>query len=175
MGTLFLEAAGGTHEELYRAPEESRVIERAHRTLDEMAFTMLLHAGMPAQFWPEAVLWACRIDNILPPTKGGKSAKELIEGREPSIAWLEASTRVFGCEVFAHKNQKGPKYLFKKADRCVFLGTNDAFYESSSSTFRLWNLSSRKLVITNTATFNENIMPFKEIKPDGDTLKIPLS
>ena len=30
--------------------EESSVIERAHRTVDEMAFAMLLHANVPAHF-----------------------------------------------------------------------------------------------------------------------------
>jgi hypothetical protein len=59
-------------------------IERANRTIMEMTRSMLLHSGLSAANWPDAIRYARTILNLLPKTEeetvGLESSKALVKG-----------------------------------------------------------------------------------------------
>jgi hypothetical protein len=80
--------------------------ERMHRTLVDMAHSMLFNSTMPVPFWDEAVQYACYVHNRIPTNlnPGQKSPLEALTGKIPKIADIVA----FGskCTV-AVENKKG--------------------------------------------------------------------
>jgi hypothetical protein len=80
--------------------------ERMHRTLVDMARSMLFNSTMPVPFWGEAVQFACYVHNRIPTysNPGEKSPLEALTGKIPKIADIV----VFGskCTV-AVENKKG--------------------------------------------------------------------
>jgi hypothetical protein len=80
--------------------------ERMHRTLVDMARSMLFNSTMPVPFWGEAVQYACYVHNRIPTNSnsGQKSPLEALTGKIPKIADIVA----FGskCTV-AVENKKG--------------------------------------------------------------------
>jgi hypothetical protein len=77
-----------------------------HRTLVDMARSMLFNSKMPVPFWGEAVHYACYVHNRVPTSSnsGQKSPIEALTGKIPKIADIVA----FGskCTV-AVENKKG--------------------------------------------------------------------
>jgi hypothetical protein len=79
-----------------------------------------------------------------------------VKGRTPYEAWHErkpsvAHLRTFGC--VAHVKAVGPGVgkLSDRSTQMVFIG-----YESGSKAYRMYNLETRKLVVSRDAIFEED-------------------
>jgi len=115
-----------------RTPQQSRVVERKNRTLEDMTRTMLIASGLPINFWAEAlnttccIISRCMIRPIL-----NKTPYELFKGRKRNIMHL----RVFGCKCYVHNNGKDAmEKLDPRSDEAIFLG-----YSSHSQAYKVFN------------------------------------
>lgn len=101
-------------------PQQNPVAEIGNRTTVEKACALLKTAGLPSEFWGEAVATAVYLENITPiASRSFKSPYELRNGKAPSYQHL----RVFGCLAYVHvgKERRGGKFE-DVAKRGVFLG-----------------------------------------------------
>lgn len=80
--------------------------------------------------------------------------------RTPSVHHL----RVFGCQVFIHKRKevRESKYLPISSEGILLGFTEDKF------NYRVYNLSTRKTVVSHDVTFHENVFPFRKIYNNPD-------
>ena len=131
-------------------PAQNGVAERINRTLVESARTMMALAGLPEQYWAEAVNTAAYIRNcvITRSIKKRKTPYEKWYGRKPDLSHL----RVFGCMAYAyipdvHRNGN----LEKKAEKLRFVG-----FCLQTKGYRLPNEDTRKIVVHRDVIFNES-------------------
>ncbi|KAI4357505.1 hypothetical protein L6164_001448 [Bauhinia variegata] len=113
----------------------------------DMVRCMLRSKQLPKEFWAEAVVCAVYILNRCP-TKSlnDKTPEEAWSGRRPSIRHL----RVFGCIAFAYIPDQLRKKLDDKGEKCIFIG-----YSTNSKAYKLYNLQTKKVIISRDVTFNE--------------------
>ncbi|CAI7730867.1 unnamed protein product [Closterium sp. NIES-53] len=81
------------------SPAMNSIAERANRTITEMACGLLIEAGLPDYFWPDAVRSACVAKNRALTHVGADKWMPYVEwiGRKPKVDML----RVFGCMCMA--------------------------------------------------------------------------
>ncbi|CAI7797920.1 unnamed protein product [Closterium sp. NIES-54] len=81
------------------SPAMNGIAERANRTITETARGLLIEAGLPAYFWPDAVWTACVSKNRALNHVGADKLVPYVEwiGRKPKVDML----RVFGCMCMA--------------------------------------------------------------------------
>ena len=80
-------------------PQENGLSERMNRTIMERARRMRLHAGLPLQFWAEAVDTAVYLINRGPSSSlDGGILEEAWIGKMVNYSFL----KIFGCEAFSH-------------------------------------------------------------------------
>lgn len=139
-------------------PQQNPVAERGNRTTVEKARAMLEHAGLPSEFWAEAVSTAVYLENRTPiASRGFKSPYELWNGAAPSYGHL----RVFGCLAYIHidKGRRQGKFS-DTAERGVFLG-----YQEGHHNYRIMILSTRQIVYSHDVIFNEDCFPLRANHP----------
>jgi hypothetical protein len=146
-----------------RTPQQNGVAERMNRTIMERARSMLVNAGLPKQFWAEAVNTAAYLINRGPSTA--------IECKLPEDEWTEKEVklshlRIFGCVSYVHVNAENRSKLDAKSKRCFLLG-----YGGDSFGYRLWDPESKKVIRSKDVIFNEEVlykdMIKKKEKPKG--------
>jgi hypothetical protein len=121
-----------------------------NRTLLERARSMRLQAGLPKQFWAEAVNTACFIVNRSPSAKlDGKVAEEVWTGKDVNFSVL----KVFGCPAYAHIPSDQRSKLDSKSRKCIFIG-----YEKGVKGYRLWDPEAQKVIISRDVVFDEASM-----------------
>ena len=128
-------------------PHQNGVAERGFRTHFDRVRSILHAAGMPQQFWGEALAYAVYTKNRLP-TKAvdGMTPIEAWTGTKPNISHL----RPFGCLAYHHKEPKGRKLEYK-SEKCRFVGYG------ASNQYRLWSIESRKIIISAHTRFDEQV------------------
>ncbi|CAN0899653.1 Retrovirus-related Pol polyprotein from transposon RE1 [Linum grandiflorum] len=78
-------------------PQQNGLVERKHRHVLKLARAILLHSGVPSQFWVEAVhIVVHLINRQLTPTLQNRSPFNALYDSQPNYANL----RVFGCVCF---------------------------------------------------------------------------
>lgn len=132
------------------SPQQNGVAERANRTLVEMARCLLVSSGLPQSLWGEATNTATYIRNRAPTrVLGNITPYERWHGRKPSVFHL----KTFGCDAISL--QKGPKpkgsKFMPKGIKMKFVG-----YQNTTKGYRLYNTSSRKIVIARDVIFFED-------------------
>ena len=111
-------------------PEMNSRVERLHRTLVEMARTMLLEANCQEYLWAEAINTASYVKNRLPhKALPGVTPNELWFGSKPDLSNLKA----FGCRAFSDVPQQFRKKTQCKAREFMYVGYFD------DGTFRLFD------------------------------------
>ena len=150
--TAYLEEQGIVHEtSAPRTPQQNGVAERMNQTLLGGARAMLHHAGMTYGFWSEAIHVAAHVLNRAPRSGlGWKTPYELLFGHKPEVSHL----RVFGCRAWAINEQA--KKWDPRSTPMVFVG-----YEIASKAYRLWDPTSRRIVVSTNVKFDESILPNK--------------
>ncbi|KNZ47542.1 uncharacterized protein VP01_6325g2, partial [Puccinia sorghi] len=80
--------------------EQNGAAERLHRTVGDMAFTVLIGSGLPDKFWSFAYMWDYFTHNrIVNSLTGNKTRLELTFGQTPVFDQLCTSGEV----AFVHK------------------------------------------------------------------------
>jgi hypothetical protein len=138
---------------------QNGVAERAHRTIMEMAMTMLAHAGLARRWWGEAVNTATTILNRIPTTTLDKKTPiEAFSGHKPTLANL----KVFGCKAWnMMKDPAKRDKLLPKANPCIFLG-----YADSSKAYKLYDLVDKKVVHGVHVRFSEDEFAGTRVETD---------
>ncbi|CAI7875044.1 unnamed protein product [Closterium sp. NIES-54] len=128
------------------------IAERANRTITETARGLLIEAGLPDYFWPDAVRSACVAKNRALTHVGVDKWVPYVEwiGRKPKMDML----RVFGCMCMAlvHKHLRHNK-LGAKAIWAVHLGM-----AQNSKGWLLWDPFTKKFLVSRDCKFMENLM-----------------
>ncbi|CAI7770710.1 unnamed protein product [Closterium sp. NIES-54] len=137
------------------------IAERANRTIRETARGLLIEAGRPEYFWPDAVRSACVAKNRALTHVGADKWVPYMEwiGRKPKVDML----RVFGCMCMAlvPKHLRHNK-LGAKAIWAVHLGM-----AQNSKGWLLWDPFTKKLLVSRDCKFMENLM-YKDWKAENE-------
>ncbi len=156
----YLKAKGITHQTTVpHCPEQNGIAERMNRTLVEAAHSMF-HAGMPKEFWAEAIHTAAYVHNCSPTN----SLKEVtpfqgMYGLKPDISNL----RVFGCIAFKHIPNATQRKLDKKSSKCVFVG-----YPEGTKSNKLCDLEKKSFVCSRDIIFQERTFQNFKSKENQD-------
>ena len=149
-----LRTLGITHETTAPySPQQNGVSERLNRTLNEMVRAMLLEANMPDCFWPDAILFAADIKNILPHSSIPNSTPYgLFLDEFPKYDIL----RPFGCIVYPTI----PKERMPKASKYRPRAYKGALVSNiSSGTWRFWDFKRGEYDVISSAIFKETVFP----------------
>ena len=128
-------------------PQQNGVVERRNQTVMGTARSMMKGMSLPSWFWGEAVNTAVFTLNRAP--------TQSVDGKMPYEVWFDTKPPVHFLRTFycvAHIKATG-KYLAKLDDRStpmVFVG-----YEPGSKAYRLYNPSTRRVVISRDVVFEE--------------------
>ncbi|CAI5967065.1 unnamed protein product [Closterium sp. NIES-64] len=143
------------------SPAMNGIAERANRTITEAARGLLIEAGLPDYFWPDAVRSACVAKNRALTHVGADKWVPYVEwlGRKPKVDML----RVFGCMCMAlvPKHLRHNK-LDAKAVWAVHLGM-----AQNSKGWLLWDPFTKKFLVSRDCKFMENFM-YKEWKAENE-------
>ncbi|GJP41660.1 hypothetical protein CLOM_g1303 [Closterium sp. NIES-68] len=124
------------------SPAMNGIAERANRTLTETARGLLIEAGLPNYFWPDAVRHACVAKNRALTHVGEDKWVPYVEwiGRKPKVDML----RVFGCMCMALVPKKlRHNKLDAKATWAVHLGM-----AQNSKGWLLWDPFTKKFLVS---------------------------
>ncbi|CAI7890434.1 unnamed protein product [Closterium sp. NIES-53] len=137
------------------------IAERANQTITETARGLLIEAGLPDYFWPDAVWSACVAKNRALTHVGADKWVPYVEwiGRKPKVDML----RVFGCMCMAlvPKHLRHNK-LGAKAIWAVHLGM-----AQNSKGWLLWDPFTKKFLVSRDCKFMENLM-YKDWKAENE-------
>ncbi|CAI7894873.1 unnamed protein product [Closterium sp. NIES-53] len=143
------------------SPAMNGIAERANRTITETARGLLVEAGLPDYFWPDAVRSACVAKNRALTHVGADKWVPYVEwiGRKPKVDML----RVFGCMCMAlvPKHLRHDK-LGAKAIWVVHLGM-----AQNSKGWLLWDPFTKKLLGIRDCKLMENLM-YKDWKAENE-------
>ena len=127
-----------------------------NRTLLEKVRCMLSNAGLGKQFWAEAVMYASHLINRLPSAAlNGKTPLEVWSGKPINDY---DTLHVFGSTAYYHVKESK---LDPRAKKALFMGVT-----SGVKGYRLWCLSSKKIISSRDVTFDEFSM-LKKVTTDG--------
>ncbi|CAI7859395.1 unnamed protein product [Closterium sp. NIES-53] len=137
------------------------IAERANRTITETARGLLIEAGLPDNFWPNAVRSACVAKNRALNHVGADKWVPYVEwvGKKPKVDML----RVFGCMCMAlvpkhfRHNKLGAKAIW-----AVHLGM-----AQNSKGWLLWDPFTKKFLVSRDCKFMENLM-YKDWKAENE-------
>ncbi|CAI7912254.1 unnamed protein product [Closterium sp. NIES-53] len=143
------------------SPAMNGIAERANRTITETARGLLIEAGLPDYFWPDAVRSACVAKNRALTHVGAEKWAPYVEwiGRKPKVDML----RVFGymCIALVPKHLRHNK-LGAKAIWAVHLGM-----AQNSKGWLLWDPFTKKFLVSRDCKFMENLM-YKDWKAENE-------
>lgn len=153
--------------------EQKGFIERAGRTIIEMARSMRIAARLPDKLWPHIFHAAVYLHNRRPRREvveeNGKkkwiwiTPYEKLYGKKPSLANL----RVYGCRAYVRQHTI-PKT--KKLDPRAWVGYLVGY--TASNIWKIWNPLTRKITDERDVTFDEDIV-FDPEKPfHAEAIKI---
>ena len=105
-----------------RTQQLNGIAERNVRTIKDMGRTLLLHAGMPQQYWFQAVKHGNYLWNRTHVSKStGKTPYEVMYKRKPSARhW-----GVFGCDAYYHLPKAQREVFERKMEPCIYLGHDE--------------------------------------------------
>ncbi|CAI7919596.1 unnamed protein product [Closterium sp. NIES-54] len=143
------------------SPAMNGIAKRANWTITETARGLLIEAGLPEYFWPDAVRSACVAKNRALTHVGADKWVPYVEwiGRKPKVDML----RVFGCMCMAlvPKHLRHKK-LGAKAIWAVHLGM-----VQNSKGWLLWDPFTKKFLVSRDCKFMENLM-YKDCKAENE-------
>jgi hypothetical protein len=136
-------------------PQSNPFAERFNRTLMVVAECLRHSAGLPEEFWAEAMDCACYLLEMRPnQSLEGKSPYEKKYGQQRSDKHLKR----FGCAVWYPVCPK-PKKLSPRRAFGVFIG----YSRTSHGAIRVWDMALKKVKVVRGASclFDEETLPFK--------------
>jgi hypothetical protein len=111
---------------------------------------MRLHAGLPLQFWADAVDTVVYLINRGPSSSlDGIIPEEEWTGKKINYSFL----KTFGCEAFVHIDKENRTKLEGKSKKCTFIG-----YGVNDFGYLLWDYENNKIIRSRDVIFNEKVM-----------------
>jgi transposase InsO family protein len=161
----YCEREGIIREHTIRAtPEQNGAVERVNRRIGEGATAMLTEAKLPPSFWGFAVLAYIHVANrCSSQAHKGTTPYQLWHGKKPTVKHL----RVFGCAAYIHVQKDQRRALEAHTRKCVFVG-----YPPDRAGWMFWDSSTRQLIYSDSATFDEREFPGVGKQPE--TTIVPL-
>ena len=99
---------------------------------------MLSGVELGKEFWAEAMGTAFYLVNRSPLSAlDDKTPQEEWTGKKPSLTHI----KLFGCEEYVHVPKENRSKLYKKVDRCNFVG-----YKYGLKGYKIWILENKKVV-----------------------------
>ncbi|KAL1207442.1 Retrovirus-related Pol polyprotein from transposon TNT 1-94 [Cardamine amara subsp. amara] len=128
-------------------PQQNGVVKRRNQTLMEMTRSILKAMKVPNFPWGEAVCHATYIINRVP-TRAleNMTPYESLRKKKPSLDHI----RVFGCLAYAKIETTHLKKLDDRSQTLVHLGI-----EPGTKAYRLYNPSTRKVIVSRDVVFDE--------------------
>ena len=137
-------------------PQQNGIAERMKITLLEKVRCMLSNAGLGKQFWVEVVMYASHLINRLPSaTLNSKTPLEVWSGKPINDY---DTLHVFGSTAYYHVKESK---LDPRAKKALFMGVT-----LGVKGYRLWCLSSKKIISSRDVTFDESAM-MKKVTTNG--------
>ena len=131
-------------------PQENGVSERMNRTIMEHARCMILHTGLPLQFWTDDVDTTVYLINRGPSSSlDGGILEEAWTSKNENYSFL----KTFGYEAFVHINKENRTNLEAKSKKCTFIryGINDFAYH-------LYDYENHKIIRSRDGIFNGRVL-----------------
>ena len=124
-----------------------------------MANTIRFAANLPYPAWGECFNAAAFLDGMLPPSSGGKSPFELLNGRSPDLKRL----RAIGSVGYVHRFSNDKKALANKTEVGILVS-----YSDQSKCYRLlMDKLTGRIIETTDVRFVDNADPDMLIDEDG--------
>jgi Reverse transcriptase (RNA-dependent DNA polymerase)/Integrase core domain len=135
--------------------DRNGVAERAIRTIKEMATSMLVQAGLPPSYWPDAVATASYLRNRLP-TKASLTGLTPIATIYPAEKEDQYShLKPFGCLCYAAVPKEMRRSFTSKTRVCLFLG----YVWNSTKVFKVLDVNTRHSFTSTSIKFDEDLFP----------------
>ncbi|CAI7863926.1 unnamed protein product [Closterium sp. NIES-54] len=143
------------------SPAMNGIAERANRTITETARGLLIEAGLPNYFWPDAVRSACVAKNRALTHVGADKWVPYVEwiGRKPKVDML----LVFGCMCMALV----PKHLRHNKLSAKAIWAVHLVMAQNSKGWLLWDPFTKKFLVSRDCKFMENLM-YKDWKAENE-------
>src|SRR6266576_3127726 len=101
--------------------------------------------------WPEAILTATYLTNLLPYKNNVKTPSEIWYNKKPDISNL----KIFGCLAYV-RNKAPENKCDKRAIKCVML-------DYTLTGYKLWNIEKKQIIISRDVIFDENKFYFQTL------------
>lgn len=140
-------------------PTSNGVAERYNRTILSKMRAQLHQSGLPLKFWAELAQYTCLQINHSPTVAlEHKTPHDMMKSHLTSHLHPFSVGRLkpFGCLAYVHA--KPTRKLQPTARRMIFLGL-----EPGSKASRLWDPSTRRVVISSDVRFDECTFPAKQL------------
>jgi transposase InsO family protein len=141
------------------SPQQNGKAERKNRYLTEMARCMIIDAGMPNEFWGEAIVTANYIQNRLPTRSSSITPYEAFFGKKPELSHV----RVFGQSAYAMVPKQQRRKLDEKSKKYRLVG-----YDVNSKAYRLADVGTKKVVVTRDVKFLDSELKTSSNQGDGE-------
>src|SRR5277367_341938 len=111
---------------------------------------MRLHAGLPLQFWADAVDIVVYLINRGPSSSlDGGIIEEAWTSEKVNYSFL----KTFGCEAFVHINKENRTKLDAKLKKCTFIG-----YGVNDFSYHFYDYEKHKIGRSRDVIFNEKVL-----------------
>lgn len=144
-------------------PQQNGVAERKNRTLIEMARCMIEDAGLPLNFWAEAVCTANYLQNRLPTRVIETTPYEKWNNKKPQVKHCVR----FGSKCFVHIPTEKRRKLENTATEMIFVG-----YDEQSKAYRCFDRTKNKLVISRDVKFMDTMDPLSVSLASADSCSV---
>lgn len=135
------------------SPQQNRVVERRHRTILNMARSLLFQSGMSNVFWGEAILYVVFLLNRLPSVVlKWKTPYQLLFGKIADYSRIKNFGWMCYCTIVSPRRDK----FSPKASKCVFMG-----FSPGKKGYNVYNLEEKRFMVSRDVIFIEEIYPFK--------------
>lgn len=153
-------------------PQLNGVPERAIRTAWELVRSSLALGKLRPHLWDEILRAVVYVRNRVPSQAiGGRIPYELVHKKNVNLDHL----RILGCDAYALHKAPGRSKLGPKGDQLTMVG-----YGPDIGTYRLYDSTSRKIVVSRDVEFNEegyiraHYLPYQDHYGMGDEKYQPL-
>lgn len=128
------------------------MVERKHKHVVETAITLLIAAGLPAEFWYYACAHLVLLINMMAfKSLALESSYKRLYTKQPNLK----SIRIFGITVYPWLRPYNNNKLQPRSERCIFLG-----YSMGYKGVICYNPKTRKCIVSRNVLFGEMVYPY---------------